>query len=308
MELAQRERHFAEERRVTVPAGTVAYRDIGTGRPLVFVHGLMLNAHFYRKVAPPLAQGFRCIVPTLPLGSHRIPLRPDADLSPAGVADLLADFLDALDLSEVVLVAADTGGAFTQVMLTRRPERVGAVLFTNCDAFERFLPPRFRYLQVLSRLPGAAWQTGQVLRFPITWRLPITFGTLTKRPIDHATMRSYLDPLRENAGVRRDLTKLLRRIDKRYTLEAAGRLVSFDRPVLLAWASEDRNFPLSLGRRLERVFPDARMITVDDSLTFVPEDRPDWLVEQIRAFLSRPGTQLEDSEPRPRPGDSQLRR
>jgi pimeloyl-ACP methyl ester carboxylesterase len=268
-----------------LPAGKLAYHDLGDGRPLVFVHGVFLNANEWRAVAPPLAEDFRCLVPTLPFGGHRLPLEPEADLSPPGVADLLADFLDALELRDAVVVANDTGGAFTQIMLTRQPARVGAVVLTNCDAFERFLPPRFRYLQLLARLPGTAWLTGQILRVPLTWRLPITFGTLTKRPIERPIMRSYVDPLRAQAGTRRDLTKVLRGIDNRYTLEAAVRLKSFERPVLLAWAREDRNFPPSLGRRLEEALPRARMVTVEDSFSFVPEDQPDWLVEQIRAFL-----------------------
>ena len=69
-----------------LPQGTIHYRDTGSGEPIVFVHGLLVNGGLWRKVTPALSREFRCIVPDLPLGSHRTPMAADADLSPPGVA------------------------------------------------------------------------------------------------------------------------------------------------------------------------------------------------------------------------------
>ena len=53
-----------------LPQGTIRYRERGTGEPIVFVHGALVNADLWRKVVPELAKDFRCIAPDLPLGSH----------------------------------------------------------------------------------------------------------------------------------------------------------------------------------------------------------------------------------------------
>jgi pimeloyl-ACP methyl ester carboxylesterase len=70
----------------------------------------------------------------------------------------------------------------------------------------------------------------------------------------------------------------------RHLLAAVPRLREFDKPVTLAWAREDRLvFPPSIAERLAAHFPRVRIEWIDDSLTFVPEDRPDALAAILRA-------------------------
>jgi len=101
---------------VSLPQGTVRCTNQGTGPTLVFVHGLLANHLLWSRVIPPLISHFRCIAPDLPLGAHSHPFPPDADISPLGVARLIADFLEALDLQEVTLISNDTGGAMCQLV------------------------------------------------------------------------------------------------------------------------------------------------------------------------------------------------
>src|SRR3954451_21882321 len=89
---------------VDLDAGTIRYRDSGAGPTIVFAHGLLVDGTLWRKVTPLLEAEFRCVVPDLPLGSHREAMKADADLTPPGVARILADFLAALDLDDVTLV------------------------------------------------------------------------------------------------------------------------------------------------------------------------------------------------------------
>jgi pimeloyl-ACP methyl ester carboxylesterase len=138
---------------IDLPQGRLRYRERGEGPPVVFVPGLMAHADLWRNVVPRIADaGHRCTAPDWPLGAHELPM-PGADLSPPGVADLIADLLDALDLRDVTLVANDTGGALTQILLTRRPNRVGGVVLTPCDAFECFFPPLISFLPPSPRCP-----------------------------------------------------------------------------------------------------------------------------------------------------------
>jgi pimeloyl-ACP methyl ester carboxylesterase len=276
---------LGQEHRVTLGQGEVRYFERGEGRPIVFVHGVLTNADLWRAVVPGLADaGFRCLAPDLPLGSHDLPMRPDADLSPTGNADLIADFLAALDLRDVILVANDTGGALTQIMLARRPERVDRIVLLPSDCFEYFFPPIFKPLPRLARLPGMMWVLSKQLRVRALHRLPMLFGWVTKRPLPPEIVESYLWPLGRSAGVRRDLRKLLRDVHPRHTLAAAEKLRTFDRPVLLLWGSEEKLFPIRLARRLAEVLPNARLVEVPDTYTFISEDRPDVVVRQVIEF------------------------
>src|SRR5215213_152987 len=136
---------------ITLPHGTIRYRDEGEGPAVVFIHGLLVDRRVWQPVADRLATDVRCVVPDLPLGSHTIPMNADADLSPTGLARLIADLLDALELEDVTLVGNDTGGALSQLVAARHPERLGRLVLTNCDAFENFPPKMFRPLVVAAR-------------------------------------------------------------------------------------------------------------------------------------------------------------
>jgi pimeloyl-ACP methyl ester carboxylesterase len=264
--------------------GTIHYRESGAGPPIVFVHGLLVDGRLWRKVTPLLESRFRCIVPDLPLGSHQKPMNMDADLSPAGLARIVADFLEALDLQEVVLVGNDTGGAISQITAANHPDRIGRLVLTNCDAFENFLPPAFRPLQWGARVPPVLNGLLQGMRFAPMRRLPIAYGWLIKRDFAGAPTREWVEPFLSNREIRRDTAKVLRGIEPRYTIEAAEKLRGFDRPAMLAWAVEDRFFKISYAEKLAATIQGATLERIEDSYTFVSEDQPERLAELIGSF------------------------
>lgn len=276
-------------RDVTLSNATVRIFEHGPsdGPPVVFVHGLLVNADLWQHVVPRLAEaGLRSVAVDWPLGSHDLPV-PDADLTPPGVADLVAELLEALDLRDVTVVGNDSGGAITQILMTRQPERLGRVVLTPSDSFERFFPPLFAALPIAARVPGAAKVLTQALRARWVQRLPIGFGWLTKRPMPDEVVDSFLRPSRERREILEDTRRFLRTVHRRHTLEAAEKLGSFDKPVLLAWAREDRVFPISLAERLAAILPDATIAPIADSLTFVPLDQPGVLANLIVEFVGR---------------------
>jgi pimeloyl-ACP methyl ester carboxylesterase len=278
----------APDREAALPQGTVRYRELGSGEPIVLVHGLLNNGLLWRDVAPRLAPDFRVIVPDWPLGSHEPPMREDTDLSPPGLARIVADFLEALDLRDVTLVGNDTGGAISQLVAVHHSERLGRLVLTPCDAFDNFLPPMFRPLQLAARVPGAVWAIGQSLRPRPARRLPFAFGWLSKRPVDRDVSDAFLAPVLGDRRIRREVAAILRGISPRHTTEAAERFGEFGKPVLIAWAPEDRFFPLEHAQRLAELFPDARVERIEDSWTYVPVDQPARTAELIAAFAREP--------------------
>ena len=283
---------------VHLSAGTVRYWEVGSGPPIVFVHPVLTNSGLWRQVLPPLAAaGFRCLAPDWPLGGHSPAMRPDADLSPRGLARLVAEFLAALELREVTLVGSDTGGGISQLVVAHHPERIGALVLLNCDAFGHFPPPLALPFKWGAFVPGGTALMAHAFRLPPVARL--VYGLLVHRVPGPAVLASFFAPSSRERGVRRDLTRVLRGLDKRATLEAAEHFPSFRRPVLIVWGEDDRVFPRGDARRLAAAFPDARLVTVPDSRAFVSEDQPARLVELIASVAARPPVRVDEPAAEP---------
>jgi pimeloyl-ACP methyl ester carboxylesterase len=270
---------------VELPQGSIRYRESGTGEPIVFVHGLLVNGRLWERVVPSLSEDHRCIVPDLPLGSHRTPMKPDADLTPTGLAAMVAGLIEHLGLERVTLVGNDSGGAISQLVATHHPEKVGRLVLTNCDMYDVFPPKLFAYLGVVARIPGGITATAQSMRIKPLRRSPLAFGVLTKKRLDNDLLEDWIRPGLESAEIRRDTRRFIRGMDPDYTIQAAKDLESFDAPTLFAWAPEDRWFKVELAERLAGSMPDARVVRIPDSKTFVSLDQPERLAQEIGAFM-----------------------
>lgn len=272
---------------IELPAGVIEYVDTGGDGPtVVLLHGLAQNGSLWRHVVGELGDDYRCVVPTLPLGGHRRPMRPGADLSMPGLSRLVSEFMERLELRDVTLVENDWGGAHLLVS-ERGNERVARLVLTSCEAFDNY-PPGLpgRAVWLAAKVPGGLRAMTQPLRVRRLRRLPVAFGWMSKRPVPDEVMDSWLGPLLTDSAIRRDLGKYLRAVDKRDTVAAAERLRSFDRPALVAWAAEDRVMPPEHGRRLAELLPRGRYVEIADSYTLIPEDQPARLAAHIREFVS----------------------
>ncbi|NBH04782.1 alpha/beta hydrolase [Amycolatopsis sp. SID8362] len=269
---------------IELTAGTVEYTDTGGPGPVVvFVHGLLMDGSLWDGPVAALP-GHRCVVPTLPLGAHRKPMRPGADLSLPGIARLLMEFLERLDLREVTLVGVDTGGALVQLLMADGVPRVSRVVLASCDAFDNF-PPGLtgKTLFLAGKLsPGLFGLFMQQLRLRMVRRLPIAFGWLTKRGDDVSAR--WIRPLLHDADIRRDTVRVLRAFaaEPGILREVAERLPAFDRPALVVWAREDRVMPPEHGERLTSLLPKGKLVLVDDSYTLLPLDRPEEFARLVR--------------------------
>ncbi len=270
---------------IELSAGTIEYEDTGNSGPIVvLLHGLIMAVSLWRKVVRELRVDHRCVVPTLPVGAHRRPMRVNADLSLRGQASLQAEFLEALDLREVTLVGNDLG--LFQVTACEYPERIARLVITSCEAFEN-IPPGLpgHMLAFAAKLPGGLFALVQPLRLRALRRLPLVLGWMAKRPIPHEITDAWLRPLLTQRQIRRDLLAYLHHYDKSDLLAAAECLRSFDRPALVVWAAEDRVMPPSHGRLLAALLPRARLVEITDSYTLIPEDQPGELARAIRQFV-----------------------
>jgi pimeloyl-ACP methyl ester carboxylesterase len=272
---------------VTLSAGTIHYEESGPaeGRPIVFIHGYTMAASLWRPVAERLAGwGSRCLAPTWPLGAHTEPMREDADLTMEGVAATVAEFLEARELEDVVLVGNDTGGAIAQVVATTAPERLGALVLTSCDAFEHF-PPGGTFNTLIAAAKFAPTFRAVTAALRMRTVRDRGYGQLALADIDDL-VREWVEPVLTNSRVREDLRRFTASLNTQTMIVAGARLPQFTKPALIAWSADDTFFALDDGRRLADALPNSRFELIEGARTFSMIDQPDVLAELICEFAA----------------------
>lgn len=268
--------------------GPVEYEAVGPADsphpPILFVHGVLVDAHLWGPVAALLAdKGYRCYLPNLPLGSHRIPMKPDADLSPRGIATLIHELILGFDIRGTTLVGNDTGGALCQFTVDRYADDVGGLVLTNCDAYTTFPPFPFNAVFSLLKVPGVLAPMMKLMRFKALRHSPLGFGLLVNNPQPDPTT-SWVAPAQSSAAIRRDITRLFATIKPSELDPVTRRLGSFDKPTALVWGMADRSFKPALGRQLAGEFPNATFTEVPGARTFVSLDEPRAVADAVASL------------------------
>jgi pimeloyl-ACP methyl ester carboxylesterase len=271
-------------RRVRVDGLDVEYADTGAGPTVLFVHGVYVAGPVWNDVVSELGEGFRCVVPTWPLGAHSTPTA-GADLGAEAAARRIVHFIEALELTDVTVVANDTGGGLVLSTLgdpSLDTSRIGRLVLTNCDSYEHFPPGSFAQIVKLCRFSPALG--GAILRLLATGVGQVFFlKAVCCRTPSKDRQREIFGAFATSAAARRDAVAVTASLDPALTLRAAPAIEAFDRPVLLPWGTEDDAlFPLAHARRLRDAFPNATLIEIPDCSAFVMLDAPRALADAIR--------------------------
>ena len=272
-----------ERKEIQLPQGTIRYREAGQGKPIVFVHGYLVDGRLWDGVVDRLSDRFRCLAPDWPIGAQQVAMNPDADLSPPGIAKLIADFLTKLELEDVTIVGNDSGGAMSQVLVTTYPDRIGRLALTNCDTHENFPPGIFKAMPPLAKLPGGMVVLSAPFRIPAVARR--AFAPFARTKIPDELIASWMRPATKDSAVMRDAKKVTAGMNKRYTLAAAEKLRGSQLPIRLLWAPGDKYFPISYAERLASEAGNAEIVQIPNAKTFVPLDQPQRVADEIASFI-----------------------
>jgi pimeloyl-ACP methyl ester carboxylesterase len=271
------------DRHVLVDGVRLAYRDRGTGDPVVFVHGTPSYAQEWRDVVPHVeAAGHRVITyDLLGYGQSERPL--DRDTSVGAQTELLVGLLDALGVESAALITHDIGGAVGQRMAVLHPERVRRLLLVDSVSYDSW--------------PSETWQKiiasglDDLARLPAHEFEEMLTRQLTMTVADEAIMTgdvldAFLAPHRGAVGRASFVEHQVAHYDARHTEEIADRLGDITVPVRLLWGQEDRWQPTGWAERLAADIPGAELVVVPGAGHFVMEDDPERVTREVLDFLS----------------------
>jgi pimeloyl-ACP methyl ester carboxylesterase len=251
------------------------------------VHGVYVTGALWDDVVHRLSTDHRCIAPTWPFGAHRTPVDKAVDLGVVACGRRVAGLLDALDLSDVTLVANDTGGGIVLSALGDSMldwDRVSRLVFTNCDSFEHFPPAGFAPLVRLCRFNAVLGAVA--LRLLATGPGQGKFVSMvTRHGIEKTRRPALFGGFATSSVVRRNAVRFTAGLDPRYTLAATDAIKAWTKPVLIAWSDSDKLFPIARARRLAETFPRAELRIIPDGSTYVMLDKPDETASAINAFV-----------------------
>jgi pimeloyl-ACP methyl ester carboxylesterase len=268
--------------------GGIQYVDEGKGQPVLFIHGALSNADTWRKIIPLISKECRCIAIDLPIGGHYLPVADHVCLTPTGIAELIREFIEYLELDNVTIVSNDTGGAYTQVFASLFPGKINKLIFSNCEVLDIFPPSKFKYLTFAVKIPGFNFILSRVFMFKKILKSELIMGLLSFKITTDELYYLYLHNFIQDKSIRANFASAARAWSPVYTLAAAEKLKNFTNPVLILWGNKDVElFPLKMGEALKGVFPDAVLVEIDQARTYIQEDQPEQTAKSILRFIAQ---------------------
>jgi pimeloyl-ACP methyl ester carboxylesterase len=281
------ERLDARRGQVQTASGPASYVDTGgPGRTALFVHGLGTSSYLWRHVIEQLDGQRRCVAVDLPLHG-RTPAAADQDFSLPGLARFVADFCDALELTDVDLVANDTGGAVAQVFAARHPERVRTFTLTNCDVHENFPPEAFKPQVELAKQGELGPLVDAMAADLSLARSEVGLGMVYEHPEKLADdlLESYLGPFAADGG--KGLERFLSTMDAAELMSVEPLLAELRAPTQVVWGTADVFFEPFWAERLRTMIPGVERVTeIEGAMLFFPDERSDEFVPLLRSFWS----------------------
>ena len=268
-----------------VSTGEVAYRRVGSGPDVLFVHGWPLSGATYRKVLPFLAEHVTCHLIDLPGGGSS---RYDAgtDFTLATHVEAVRSAVDQLGFESVSLVGHDSGGLLARHAMAGdgRLRSLGLIGTEQPQAIKW----RLRLLLAAMKLPAAASVLGVLAAKRALRRNDLAFGKIfaNKDLLDGEFDEFFLAPLSNAQALRKASTTFARNFDTNYVKDLEGIHGRIDVPTVLVWGAEDAYFPVPFAKEMAGQFADARLEVIEGAGLLAHEERPDQVAEALLPVLT----------------------
>jgi pimeloyl-ACP methyl ester carboxylesterase len=262
---------------VETPSGRIAYLEVGSGPVALFVHGVVLNKHMWRRQLAALADVRRCIAVDL-LAHGDTEIAPDQDVTVTANAKMLKEVLDALQIDRVDLIGNDSGGGICQIFAALNPDRVRSLTLTNCDTHDNWPPEAFKPFVEMVASGGLAKTVRAMLSDKSIYRSPGALGPAYEDPKVESDedIDTYLQPHVLSDQRTNDLKRFVGAFDNKHTLAIEDKLSQLRSPTLIVWATDDVYFPVKWAHWLAGAIPGAKApVELQGARLFFPLERAD---------------------------------
>lgn len=272
----EQNKRLPQRKHVETPSSRIGYVEQGKGPVALFVHGVLLNSHLWRHQLAHLSDVRRCIAVDL-LAHGDTEIHPDQDVSVTANANMLKQFLDALEIEQVDLVGNDSGGGICQIFAALYPKRVRSLTLTDCDTHDNWPPEAFKAFVANSASDGFLRRTLEaMLSDKNVYRSPDALGPAYEHPqqLSDEDIEKYLRPFLRTEQRTRDLQRFLGAFDNKHTLAVEDRLKTLKAPTLIVWGTDDVYFDVKWSHWLAKNIPGTRRrVEFKDARIFFPEER-----------------------------------
>jgi pimeloyl-ACP methyl ester carboxylesterase len=275
---------IATQQSVQLPSGRISYREEGTGRVALFVHGVLLNGYLWRHQLANLSNIRRCIAVDL-LAHGDTEIVKGQDLSVTANAMMLREFLDALKIDQVDLVGNDSGGGIAQIFAALHPDRIRSLTLTNCDTHDNWPPEAFKPFLAMAAAGGLERALNAMLADKNVYRSANALGPAYEHPdlVSDETIEQYLRPLARSQERTRDFERFLAAFDNRHTRKIEPQLRNLRAPTLIVWGTDDVYFDVKWSHWLAENIPGTRRrIEFEGARIFFPEERSQQFNKELR--------------------------
>jgi pimeloyl-ACP methyl ester carboxylesterase len=265
----------------------VIYHAVGSGPPVVLIHGMVNSSRHWREVALRLAERHTVIAPDL-IG-HGDSATPRGDYSLGAHAAAIRDLLVSIGVHRATFVGHSLGGGVAMQFFWQFPDRVERLALVSSGGLGAEVSPLLRG----AALPGAAGLLWGAAHPGVLSGLHGAASALERggRRGLGVQLRAVVRALRplERPGGRKAFLETLRSV-----IDFRGQRVSAnDRlyllgpvPTLIAWGDRDRTIPVEHGRRAAAQIPNARFETIPGAAHFPHLERPEELAATLAGFVA----------------------
>jgi pimeloyl-ACP methyl ester carboxylesterase len=261
----------------------IAYLDVGTGPPVILIHGFGGSMWQWEYQQHDLSQHFRVL--TLDLPGAGLSDKPDIDYQPDQMLDFLVGFMDAVNISQTTLVGNSMGAGLAIGMALTHPARVDKLVLIGGlpqHVMEKLTSPSIRRA-LETRAPSWLVSFGNML-----------FGGLMIESVlreivhDPALLTPAVIERSNRNRQRPGLMKPIMAVRENLPLWESGfamRLGEITHPTLVLWGEEDRVFPVAVGKELHQTIQGSEFIRIPLAGHIPQWERPEVVNQTLITFI-----------------------
>lgn len=256
----------------------VHYQEKGSGTPLILIHGYSSSVFTWKDQFDVLSRKFRVIA--LDLKGFGFTSKPDGDYSRRAQGELVAAFLDRLNIGSAWLVGNSMGGETALNVAVLHPDRVlGLVLIDSAGVQvpgRTSLAPAYLQIPVIGRLLTALALTSDKL---VREGLQKSFFDDSKVTDDRVAY--YYQPLKTRGGQ----LAATRARTQFGDFPIEDKLSSIKVPTLIIWGDHDELIPLEAGKKLNSVIRESKLVVFENCGHVPQEEMPERVVAELTNFI-----------------------